>query len=168
LSLPLLCDPLYRDRRADLIVAAGESGAQAERTRILAAEARFADTLDPAVLPVALDGVSRATIRALSGAEFDACDLAIPAPLMAQAGAEDGRLRLLWAQQAERVRRGLAWLDGDETEVQSYPVEALAGQVGALWSDLRAELAARIVTFSTLGEAVGSSCAPSPGGPISE
>ena len=148
LRIPLLCDPTYQYRR----------DVRGER----ADESMFSTTLDPACLAVPLDGVSHAVIRALSGAEFEAADSAVPPGLAATP------LAMVFRRQTEMVRRGLVWFDGDpEGAAQTlYDVDALARQTGALWPEIRSELAARIEVFSTLGESAGSSCAPSFAEPI--
>lgn len=169
LRVTLLCDPLYQSRRAEW-VASGvvarhpETDEEADAIRVAVvgllreSEARYAATLDPACLLVSLDGVSQASIRALSGAEFEAADARVPPAL----GARGSELAMVFRRQVEMVRSGLAWMDGDPPDRKGpYDVDALASQVGSLWPELRTELAGRIEVYSTLGEPAGSSCAPS-------
>jgi hypothetical protein len=148
LRIPLLCDPTYQERRAVFT----------DRDGLVDAEERFAASLDPECLPVLLDGVSHVVIRALSGTQFEAADSAVPAGLAASPSA------MYFRRQVERVRRGLVWFDGDPIDAAPkplYDVDALAEQTGALWPELRNEIANRIEVFSTMGESVGSACVPS-------
>lgn len=153
LRIPLLCDPTYQERRA-AFSRGDEYDADADK--------RFATTLDPGCLQVDTFNVSHVVIRALSGAEFEAADSAVPPALAATP------LAMVFRRQTEMVRRGLVWFDGDPegSAPTLYDVDALAAQTGALWPEIRSELAARIEVFSTLGELAGSSCAPSSAEPI--
>lgn len=153
LRIPLLCDPTYQARRAAMLGSLGEPA----RTELLGRESMFAESLDATGLFTMLSGVSHVVIRALSGAEFEAADSAVPPSLAASP------LAMVFRRQTEMVRRGLVWFDGDPDGAAPalYDVDALARQTGALWPEIRSELAARIETFSTLGEMAGSSCAPS-------
>ncbi len=162
LRIPLLCDPTYQERRAAFARSMKDDPNGDDRAGLADAEARFAASLDSACFAVSLDGVSHAVIRALSGAEFEAADSAVPPALAASP------LAMVFRRQTEMVRRGLVWFDGDPEGAAPalYDVDALARQTGALWPEIRSELAARIETFSTLGESAGSSCAPSSAEPI--
>ena len=142
IRLPLLCDPVAQHRLAAL------GRAEAKRRAEV-----FADTLDPATLGIDLGGISHVTIRGLSGLDFQEADAAVPLSLSEQP------LALVFAQQVERIRLGLAAMD-DEPESNPYPVDRLSSEVGSLWPELRSEVAARIEAFSTLGESAGSSSAP--------
>ncbi len=182
LVIPLLCDPLYQERRRAALAAAaaavcddadadGEqirraalAAARVEGARQDAAEALFADTLDASVLLMPLEGVTLATVRGLSGQDFEAADSRVD-PALRMVSPVAARYRA----QAETVRAGLAAIaiDGGTSGPKDglYDVEALANECGELWPAVRGELDARIRTLSHLGPSAGSSSAPSSGEP---
>jgi hypothetical protein len=158
LRIPLLCDPTYQERRAAFHRPKKDDPDGDDHAGLVDAEERFAASLDPGCLPVSLDGVSHVVIRAISGTQFEAADSAVPAGLASTPSA------MYFRRQVERVRRGLVWFDGDPIDAAPkplYDVDVLAEQTGALWPELRNEIANRIEVFSTMGESVGSACVPS-------
>lgn len=174
-TLPCLADPTYQRRLHDAIAgaayaaaegleddaavgAAMESASRAEVERRHAEHARFAEHLDVALLTLPLEDVARLTIRGLSGAQLaDADNAGRLAAVRARAKDPTGHI------ETELVRAGLVALDGFDLAPgpNGYPVETLSGPGGiAEWAELRREVAARVRTWSTLGES-----ALSPSGP---
>lgn len=163
LRIPLLCDPTYQARRAKFCRSANDDPDGDDRAGLADSEERFGSSLASSCLSVDITGVSHAVIRALSGVEFEAADSAVPP------GLASSPLAMVFRRQSEMVRRGLVWFDGDPADAAPkalYDIDALASQTGALWPEIRSELAARIEVFSTLGESAGSSCVPSSAEPI--
>jgi hypothetical protein len=156
--LPLLCDPDYRAGVLTRLTAADDRGArEVERVAIADEEARFALSLDPTVLLTPCADVTHVVVRGLSGSEVGAADDEAMASGRPFAGARADGI----------IARGLVRVDGFDFERRGglYPVADLADAVGAAaWSELRAEIYARILRFSDLGESVASSSAPSSGG----
>ena len=189
-TLPLLSDPEYRERRAariadavikavvDLGAAASESAhkearrnAEAEAGAAIDAEEElFRTTLDPAALRTDLTGVCRVTLRALPGADFAAADERAG---IAAAPIEDAKARAVRYQGAyimgvlERalVSSGVEGLP--VVESGRFPLELLHGPggIGAAWPSYSAEVFGLAFAWSHLGESAGSSCAPSSGEP---
>lgn len=174
-TLPCLCDPTYQAhiheaiaaaalRAADgltdeaAITAAMETASRAEVERLQAEHVRFGEHLDESVLTTDITGVSRVTIRGLSGAQL--ADAETAGRLAAtKAKAKDATPFL----DTETIRAGLVSVDGfDESPgPNGYPVEALSAPGGmAEWGTFRGEVAARIRTWSTLGESVLSPSVP--------
>lgn len=173
--LPCICDPTYQARvhaaiaaaalRASEglvdeaeVIAAMETASRVEVERLQGEHARFGEHLDEALLTTDLAGVSRVTIRGLSGAQLADAETA-------------GRLAAARAKtkdptpflEAELLRAGLVSVEGfDEAPgVNGFPVEVLSAPGGmAEWGAFRGEVALRIRTWSTLGESVLSPSVP--------
>lgn len=155
--LPLLCDPDYRAGVLARLTAAGDRGVRdTSRAAIADEEARFALSLDPTVLLTPCADVTHIVVRGLSGSEVGSADDEAMASARPFVGARADAI----------IARGLVRVDGFDLERKGgmYPVSELADAVGAAWSELRAEIHARILRFSDLGELVASSSVPSSGG----
>ena len=176
-TLPCLCDPTYQARIHEAIAAAAlraadgltdeaaitaamETASRAEVERLQAEHVRFGEHLDESVLTTDLAGVSRVTIRGLSGAQLaDAETAGRLAATKAKAKAKDSDPFM----DTEVIRAGLVSVEGfDEAPgVNGYPVEALSSPGGmAEWGTFRDEVAMHIRTWSTLGESVLSPSVP--------
>lgn len=174
-TLPCLCDPTYQQRAhaaiADAalraadgltdeaaISAAMESASHAEVARLHAEHVRLGEHLDESTLTTDLTDVSRVTIRGLSGAQL--ADAETSGRLAAvRAKAKDAAPFI----ETELVRVGLVAVDGftETPGVNGFPVEVLSAPGGmAEWGSFRTEVAARIRTWSTLGESVLSPSVP--------
>lgn len=173
-TIPALCCTTYQGRvhaaisgaalaaaeglADDAAVSAMESASAEAVGRIIDEHRRFADHLDPAILTTDLDGVARVTIRGLSGAQLADAETAGKMAAI-RAKAKDPAQYV----EAELLRAGLVAVDGfdDAPGANGYPVEVLSGPGGmAEWSAFRPEFAARIRTWSTLGESVLSPSVP--------
>lgn len=174
-TLPCICDPTYQARvhaaiaAAALraaegltdeveVIAAMEAASRGEVERLQSEHARFGEHLDDALLTTDLTGVSRVTIRGLSGAQLADAETA-GRLAAARAKAKD----LAPFLEAELLRAGLVAVEGfDEAPgVNGFPVEVLSAPGGmAEWGAFRGEVAIRIRTWSTLGEQVLSPSVP--------
>jgi len=171
-TIPLLCDPSYQAARRvralggdDPRTDAGEASIKRRLDDIDAEEARFAASLDAGALTCVPDDCARATIKGLDGATFKRInDCAALAGISASRD-EKARVRITTeVMMVETLRAGLVDSGCDGFPVATpYPVEQLSGEdgIGPIWPQYLQELHERIVTFSTLGESVGSSAAPS-------
>lgn len=151
LRIPLLCDPDYRARRLERLPEA-----EAE-------EKLFFETLDTKVLKTDLTNVTHVMIRGLNGSAFAEANAAAYEAMRGKEWTEAG---FNMAYMTEVVRRGLLGIDGDDPGCPApalYPIENLSGDggYGEMWAVMLLELNARIRTWGTLGESVGSSSVPS-------
>lgn len=176
-TLPLLSDPEYRERRAARVasVAVGDSEAakklrKAKSEEIDAEEERYRTTLDPACLLTDLAGVCRVTLRALSG---DAFAQAEEQAALAAAPVQDPRARAVRYSGAYIMgvlERAIIdpGIDGiAPVTTGRFPLELLHGPggIGSHWPSYSAEAFGLAHAWSHMGESVGSSCAPLSDGP---
>lgn len=185
----LLCDPSYQAARAARIGAAaqrvwtaeadagGDGGAlttrragaaaDEERRAVEAEESAYRLALDAALLKTPLDGVTRATIRALTG--DDAAPIRDAARSSALAEVRAARKRgtvvdeddpdniVRWRRESEvrLTQSGLVSFDFDgpgiRPEGDVYPLASLV-DIGLIWLAVCEELAGYIQTAGDLGE----------------
>lgn len=163
-TLPLLSDPEYRERR----IARIASGVAA--STIDDEEDRYRTTLDPACLLTDLAGVCRVTLRALSG---DAFAQAEEQAALAAAPVQDPKARAVRYSGAYIMgvlERAIIdpGVDGiAPVTTGRFPLELLHGPggIGSHWPSYSAEAFGLAHAWAHMGESVGSSCAPSSDGP---
>lgn len=163
-TLPLLSDPEYRERRTARILS-GVPVADVE-----AEEERYRTTLDPACLLTDLDGVCRVTLRALSGEAFAQAE---EAAALASASLSDPKARavrysgayIMGVLERAIVDSGVEGIPA--VAAGRFPLESLHGPggIGAAWPAYSAEVFGLAHAWAHMGESVGSSCAPSSGEP---
>lgn len=163
-TLPLLSDPEYRERRTARVLA-GVDVADIE-----AEEQRFRTTLDPACLLTDLTGVCRVTLRALSGEAFAQAEEDASLASASVADMKARTVRYSGAYIMAVLERALidSGVEGIPVVTAGrFPLETLHGPggIGAAWPGYSAEVFGLAHAWSHMGESVGLSCAPSSGEP---